>query len=78
MTVRLIPELLAEAVEVCEVCGGSGRWDRLPPAIDCAPCLRCHGSGKVLSCDGRDLITFLARFMDVAEADHFHDHEHGT
>ena len=64
---KLIPEVLAEAVEDCDVCGGGGWWERLPPANDAVSCLRCHGGGKVLTDEGRDLITFLARFTDWAE-----------
>ena len=80
--VKIIRELLAEAVQTCTDCNGSGRWGS-PLWLDDSPimwCYHCHGTGKQLTPEGAELVGFAAHWLKphFASEDHFHgaDHEH--
>lgn len=69
---KVIREILAEAVEPCITCPGtgwitSGRGGRLW-------CVDCKGTGQMLTEDGHALVEFLMRWIGpkFAEADHGH------
>jgi hypothetical protein len=75
--VKIIPELLAEAVEDCITCDGSGHLEP-PTASTVRWCYHCLG-GVVLTTEGHQLVDFLTKWLTpkFAEVDHFHKHEHG-
>ena len=70
---KLIRELLAEAVETCTTCDGSGR--RQPPGYRLSVgCADCRGTGNMLTDEGIELVEFLHLWLapKFAEVDHGH------
>lgn len=70
---KIIAELLAEAVETCITCDGSGRRKPTGYALSVG-CMDCRGTGNMLTNEGHALIEFMERWMahKFAEADHGH------
>lgn len=73
MTVKIIAELLAEAVETCVTCDGNG-WRKPPGNIHPVGCPDCRGNGNMLSDSGHELVEFMTRWLQpkFSERDHGH------
>ena len=72
---KIIAELLAEAVEECITCGGTGwRFPPINPSGWGTHCVDCRGNGKALTTEGWALVEFLELWLGrkFAEADHGH------
>lgn len=75
---KIIAELLAEAVEECLTCDGSG-W-RVPPtpgvegSWNARHCLDCGGHGKALTTEGYALVEFATLWLAPKFADTDHGH----
>jgi hypothetical protein len=70
---KLIKAILAEALEQCITCPGTG-WMQLGEGrTGRVWCPDCKGTGKMLTDDGQELVEFLRkRLGHFAEADHTH------
>ena len=70
---KIITELLAEAVEECITCDGTGRRKPSGYALSVG-CVDCRGGGKMLTTEGHALVEFLETWLGhkYAEADHGH------
>lgn len=70
---KIIAEMLAEAVEECITCEGSGR--RQPPGYALSVgCIDCRGTGKALTEQGYALVEFMDRWLGPKYASNDHGH----
>lgn len=68
---KIIRELLAEAVGPCPACDSTGWWN----ASRNIPCDECEGTGKKLTPEGSELVGFAAHWLKPHFADTDHEHE---
>lgn len=69
----IIAQLLAETVEECVTCDGSGRRKPSGYALSVG-CVDCRGTGQMLTEQGHALVEFMDRWLapKFAQSDHGH------